>query len=102
MNQYIITEEELSNMIFGEIKGRCADRLRQFTADKIRSRPYNPREGMVWMTSEEEETRIRQAERDKVLDKLCKICPFLDERPETCENCVVETVRKELRQAGEP
>ena len=42
-----------------------------------------------------------QSERDKVLDKLCKICPFLDERPETCENCVVETVRKELRQAGE-
>jgi len=70
MNQYIITEEELSNMIFGEIKGRCADRLRQFTADKIRSRPYNPREGMVWMTSEEEETRIRQAERETVLDEL--------------------------------
>ena len=43
-----------------------------------------------------------QSERDKVLDKLCKICPFLDERPETCENCVVETVRKELRQAGSP
>ena len=42
-----------------------------------------------------------KSERDKVLDKLCKICPFLDERPETCENCVVETVRKELRQAGE-
>jgi hypothetical protein len=43
-----------------------------------------------------------QSERDKVLDKLCKICPFLDERPETCENCVVEVVRKELRQqAGE-
>jgi hypothetical protein len=38
----------------------------------------------------------RKEEREKVLDKLCKICPFLDERPETCENCVVETVRKEL------
>jgi hypothetical protein len=36
-------------------------------------------------------------ERDKVLDKLCKICPLLDERPESCENCVVESVRKELR-----
>jgi len=46
--------------------------------------------------------QIRKEERDKVLDKLCKICPFLDERPETCENCVVETVRKELRRAGEP
>jgi hypothetical protein len=42
-----------------------------------------------------------QSERDMVLDKLCKICPFLDKRPETCENCVVETVRKELRKAGE-
>jgi hypothetical protein len=42
---------------------------------------------------------IRKDERDKMLDKLCKICPFLDERPEICENCVVETVRKELRQS---
>jgi len=42
-----------------------------------------------------------RSERDKVLDKLCKICPFLDERPETCENCVVETVRKEHRQVKE-
>jgi len=41
---------------------------------------------------------VVKAIQKEVLDKLCKICPFLDERPETCENCVVETVRKELRQ----
>jgi len=38
-----------------------------------------------------------RAERDKVLNRLCEICPLLDERPDICENCVVETVRKELR-----
>lgn len=42
-----------------------------------------------------------QAEREKLLNKFCKICPHLDERPETCEDCVVETVRKELRQKEE-
>jgi hypothetical protein len=46
--------------------------------------------------------KIRKDEREKVLDKLCKICPFLDERPETCENCVVETTRKELRKQENP
>jgi len=34
-----------------------------------------------------------QDERDKVLDKICKICPLLDERPEICEECVVYSVR---------
>ena len=58
---------------------------------------HNSDIGALW-----EQDSPYQSERDKVLDKLCKICPFLDERPETCENCVVETVRKELRQAGEP
>jgi len=42
-----------------------------------------------------------RAERDKVLNRLCEICPLLDERPDICENCVVETVRKELRTAPE-
>ena len=40
--------------------------------------------------------------RDKVLNRLCEICPLLDERPDTCENCVVETVRKELRTLTPP
>jgi hypothetical protein len=42
---------------------------------------------------------IRKDEKEKVLDKLCKICPILDERPDDCVGCVVEMVRKELRQS---
>jgi hypothetical protein len=60
MNQYIITEEQWL---------RVYHVLPEMAHD-IYSHPYNPREGMVWMTSEEEETRIRQAEREKVLDEL--------------------------------
>jgi len=41
-----------------------------------------------------------QTEREKVLDIMCKKCPLLDERPDICENCLVEATRKELRSKG--
>ena len=30
------------------------------------------------------------------LDKLCKICPLLDERPDSCEGCVVGSLRQSI------
>ena len=36
-------------------------------------------------------------DRDKLLDEMCMRCPCLDWRPDNCENCLVETIRKEFR-----
>ena len=73
--EYIITEEQLQELI----RWYPIDTWGYEKGSSFRSRPYKSD--------------------DAVLDRLCKICPYLDERPDTCENCVVETVRKELQRA---
>jgi hypothetical protein len=117
MNQYIITEEKLAE-IESTPNEDTKDWLRIFygLCDGVRSHPYNPREGMVWMTSEEEETRIRQAERETVMELLRlkyveflnHPCPELAEKYDHCCDvdwcglCTLDEVLAELRQAGEP
>jgi len=117
MNQYIITEEKLAE-IESTPNEDTKDWLRIFygLCDGVRSHPYNPREGMVWMTSEEEETRIRQAERETVLELLRlkyveflnHPCPELADKykhccdADWCGLCTLDEVLAELRQkAGE-
>jgi len=117
MNQYIITEEKLAE-IESTPNEDTKDWLRIFygLCDGVRSHPYNPREGMVWMTSEEEETRIRQAERETVLELLRlkyveflnHPCPELADKykhccdADWCGLCTLDEVLAELRRAGEP
>ena len=37
------------------------------------------------------------SEREQVLDEMCMRCPCLDWRPDNCENCLVGTMKAELR-----
>jgi hypothetical protein len=80
-SEYFITEEMVQCI---EAWTKKYPIVSKDIASVIRSRPYNS-----------------QSEREKVLVKLCNICPFLDERPETCENYVVEATRKELRKSDD-
>ena len=74
---YIISGEELDEYVgLNDIFRPNAMRL----ADKIRSRPYNPDDQLVWMTPEEEEKRIRQDERKRIeQEKQAAVNAVLDQ-----------------------
>jgi hypothetical protein len=50
--------------------------------------------------SKEHDAAIARTATLATLDSLCKICPLLDERPDSCEGCVVGATRKQ-HQVGE-
>jgi hypothetical protein len=69
----------------------------------IENEDKNLPSGAIFDNTKKMVDEIRQSERDTVLEELCKSCQFGDDKQEDCETCVVETMRKELRQqAGEP
>ena len=75
--EYIITEScivSAENNLFS-----FRERKKEWATD-IRARPHS-----------------NATERDKLLDEICMRCPCLDWRPDNCENCLVGTMKAELR-----
>jgi len=72
MSDYVISEKEFERAEHDELTDNDIER--------IRSRPLS---------------EALKQERERLLKRACDKCPLLDERPETCENCLIESMRSE-------